>query len=377
MKRKDFISYLLLGVLLAAATAFIWNYKTTLPWIKDRASSALMPIIGGICIGFIMNLPASFLEKGIKRFGNEKLASHSRGIAILISIMILVIILALVFTLVIPELINAISLFVSSLREFAEDSDFWNNTDVSSIPVLNTFFDGADSGILTIAEAIEQKISEFTPSIISYTLSTIQIMLSTLILFFVSFVFAVYFISNKERLQRHILKLLALIFRKERIDYIKHAASISFIAFSRFITAQVTEALIIGGLCFAGMLVLGFPYAPTISVLTGVMALIPIYGAVIGALIGAFMIAMISPWKGLFFLVFIIVLQQLEGNLIYPRVVGTTTGVPSVYVFMAVTLGGALFGIWGMLIAVPIFSIAFTLLKEISDRKTANMNENH
>ena len=377
MKQKDFISYLLLGVLLAAATAFIWNYKTTLPWIKDRASSALMPIIGGICIGFIMNLPASFLEKGIKRFGNEKLASHSRGIAILISIMILVIILALVFTLVIPELINAISLFVSSLREFAEDSDFWNNTDVSSIPVLNTFFDGADSGILTIAEAIEQKISEFTPSIISYTLSTIQIMLSALILFFVSFVFAVYFISNKERLQRHIIKLLALLFRKERIDYIRHAASISFIAFSRFITAQVTEALIIGGLCFAGMLVLGFPYAPTISVLTGVMALIPIYGAVIGALIGAFMIAMISPWKGLFFLVFIIVLQQLEGNLIYPRVVGTTTGVPSVYVFMAVTLGGALFGIWGMLIAVPIFSIAFTLLKEISDRKTANMNENH
>ena len=117
------------------------------------------------------------------------------------------------------------------------------------------------------------------------------------------------------------------------------------------------------------MLVLGFPYAPTISVLTGVMALIPIYGAVIGALIGAFLIAVVNPWKGLFFLIFIFVLQQLEGDLIYPRVVGSTTGVPSVYVFASVTIGGTLFGLAGMLFAVPVFSIVFTLLKEVYERR--------
>ena len=129
------------------------------------------------------------------------------------------------------------------------------------------------------------------------------------------------------------------------------------------------EALIIGSLCFVGMLVIGFPYAITIGVLTGVMALIPIYGAIIGALIGAFMIAVVTPWQGLFFLVFIIVLQQLEGNFIYPRVVGTTTGVPSIYVFTSVTIGGALFGILGMLLSVPVFSIAYTLIKEIADKR--------
>lgn len=374
MRRKDFLSYLLLGILLAAAVTFIWNYKTTLPWITGRISSALLPVIGGICIGFIMNIPASFLEKKIRECRNSLLSAHSMGIGILVSILLLVLFLAFVFTLVIPELVNAISLFVQSLRNFAADSDFWNNTDVSSIPVLNTFFDGADSGILTIADAIEQKINEFTPSIISYTFSTIQTMISTVVIFFISFVFAVYFVANKKRLRRHITKLLSLFIKQQKLDYLQHAASISFIAFSRFITAQVTEALIIGGLCFAGMVVLGFPYAPSIGILTGVMALIPIYGAIIGALLGAFMIAVIEPWKGLFFLAFIIVLQQLEGNLIYPRVVGTTTGVPSIYVFMAVTIGGALFGIPGMLVSVPLFSIAFTLLKEVYDKRSAALS---
>ena len=337
MRRKDFLTYLLLGALLAAAVTFIWNYKTTIPWITERISPALLPVFGGVCIGFIMNLPASFFEKHIKRCRIECLSKHSMGLALLISILLLLVFIALVFTLVIPELVNAISLFAASLRDFASNSNFWNETDISRIPVLNTFFDGADDGILTIADALEQKINEFTPSIISYTFSTIQGMISSVVVFFVSFIFAVYFIS---------------------------------IAFSRFITAQVTEALIIGVLCFAGMLILGFPYALTVGILTGVMALLPIYGALIGALVGAFMIAVIAPWKGLFFLIFIIVLQQLEGNLIYPRVVGTTTGVPSVYVFIAVTIGGALFGILGMLLAVPVFSIIFTLLKEKSDQRS-------
>ena len=373
MKRNEFFRILLLGLLLATGITFIWNYKTTLPWLENVLSSALAPVLGGIFIGFVMNLPATFLERHLKRCKNHFIKLHSRGVSLLLTMILLLLFIAIVFTIVLPSLINAISLFVDSLRDFAESSNIWNKVDVSSIPVIKTFLDGAESGILTLADAIEQKIDEFTPSIISYTLSTLLQMVSSFIVFCVSFVFAVYFIANKERLQRHITKLLALFIRKEKLEYLKHAASISYIAFSRFITAQVTEALIIGALCFGGMLVLGFPYALTVAILTCVMALIPIYGAIIGALIGAFMIAVVEPWKGLLFLVFIIVLQQAEGNLIYPRVVGTTTGVPSVYVFMAVTIGGALFGIPGMLLAVPIFSIAFTLLKELSDNKNNSL----
>ena len=369
MKRKDFLTYLLLGILLAAAVTFIWNYRTTLPWLKSNFISGMLPLAGGLAIGFIMNIPASFLERKLAKHGTGIIRRHSRSIALLVSILILILLAAFVIMLVLPELVNAIILFVASLRDFAENSHFWNDLDIASIPLLSTFFDSADSGILTLADAIEQKISEYSPSIISFTLSTIQAMVSDLVLFFVSFVFAVYFISNKERLQRHIRKVLSLILKASTLSYLEHAAHISFTAFSRFITAQVTEALIIGSLCFVGMLVIGVPYAITIGVLTGVMALIPIYGAIIGALIGAFMIAVVTPWQGLFFLVFIIVLQQLEGNFIYPRVVGTTTGVPSIYVFTSVTIGGALFGILGMLLSVPVFSIAYTLIKEIADKR--------
>ena len=369
MKKKDILSYLLLGILLFIAFTFLWNYKTTIPWIADKAAAVLVPLLGGICVAFVMNIPARFLEKHISSSRCRFIASHSRSISIFLSVLFLILFVALIVVLVLPELINAVSLIVSSLRDFARDSHFWNEVEIDSIPVLNSIFDSADTGILTLADAIESKINEWTPSIVSFTLSTMRSFIASAVTFFVSFVFAIYFLANKERLQRHITKFLSLFLKENKLDYLKHTAHVSYVAFSRFILAQVTEAVIIGLLCFAGMLIFRFPYAPAIAALTGAMALIPIYGAVIGALVGAFLIAVINPWKGLFFLIFIFVLQQLEGDLIYPRVVGTSTGVPSVYVFAAVTLGGALFGLPGMLFAVPVFSIVYTLLKELYYKK--------
>lgn len=369
MKKRDILSYLLLGVLLFIAFTFLWNYKTTLPWITEKASAVLIPLFSGICIAFVMNIPASFFEKHISASKKKFIASHSRVISIFLSILFLVLFLALIIGLVVPELIKAISLIVSSLRNFATDEHFWNEVEIESIPILNKIFDSADTGILTIADAIESKINEWTPSIVSFTLSTIQSFIGAIVTFFVSFVFGVYFLANKEKLQRHITKFCSLFLKETKLERLKHTAHVSYVSFSRFIIAQVTEAIIIGLLCFAGMLIFRFPYAPAISALTGAMALIPIYGAVIGALIGAFLIAVVNPWKGLFFLIFIFVLQQLEGDFIYPKVVGTSTGVPTVYVFTAVTLGGALFGLPGMLFSVPIFSIAYTLLKEAYHRK--------
>ena len=369
MKKKDILSYLLLGILLFIAFTFLWNYKTTIPWITEKASAVLVPLIGGICIAFVLNIPARFLERHISALRFRFLSSHSRVISILISILCFVLFIALIVVLVLPELINAVSLIVSSLREFAGNSQFWNEVQIESIPILSSVFDEADTGILTLADAIESKINEWTPSIVSFTLSTMRSLIASVVTLFVSFVFAIYFLANKERLQRHITKLLSLFLKENRLDVLKHTAHVSYNAFSRFIIAQLTEALIIGILCFAGMLIFRFPYAPAIAALTGAMALIPIYGAVIGALIGAFLIAVVNPWKGLFFLVFIFVLQQLEGDLIYPRVVGTSTGVPSIYVFASVTLGGSLFGLPGMLFAVPVFSIVYTLLKELYHKK--------
>ena len=367
MKKKETIGYAILAVLLFAAFTSIWNYRTSLPWLSGRLSPVITPVLLGICIGFVLNMPAKAIE-------NRLHVRHSRGISIAASIILLLIAAALLITLVVPELVDAVSLLIASLRDFAGRQDFWN-ADAASIPIIGPYLADADSQILTLADSIESYISEWTPSIISFTLSTLGSFISFWATFFIACVFAVYFIANKEMLSRHLGKLLSLFLKDSTLAYLRHAAEVSATAFSRFISAQVTEAIIIGVLCLIGMLIFRFPYAPVISALTGAMALIPIYGAVIGALVGAFMIAVADPWQGLFFLIFIFVLQQLEGDLIYPRVVGTTTGVPAVYVFASVTIGGAIAGLAGMLFAVPVFSIAFTLLKELYERRSMQRKE--
>ena len=366
MKRRDMLSWILFAILLFAVFTFFWNYRTTVPWLWEKVASGLLPLLGGFGIGFALNILSSFIENRILRTRKTSRSADklTRIVSILLALLLLMAFAAFIITLVLPELIDAVSIFISSLRSFASDSGFWDSLDIRSIPVIGTFFDSADDTILTAADALEEKLNEWTPSILSFTIATLRNFIGGAATFAVSVIFAVYFVANKEMLRRHITKLLTLIVKDRTLKKLEHTASLGYTAFSRFIIAQVTEAVIIGCLCFTGMLLFRFPYAPVVAALTGVMALIPVYGAVIGALIGAFMIAVVSPWQGLFFLIFIVVLQQLEGDLIYPRVVGSSIGVPSVYVFASVTLGGALFGILGMLLAVPLFSVVFTLLKE-------------
>ena len=156
-------------------------------------------------------------------------------------------------------------------------------------------------------------------------------------------------------------------------DKIADIATMSNKTFSNFVTGQCLEAIIFGALCFIGMLVLWLPYASTISVVIGFTALIPVFGSIIGTALGAFLILMISPVKAIIFVVFIIVLQQLEGNLIYPKVVGKSIGLPGMWVLFSVTIGASVAGIWGMLVATPLFSVLYSIFsKIINDRINKN-----
>ena len=199
MKKKDFIPTLLFAIIVFIAFTFLWNYKTTVPWIIGKATAALGPLLGGLGLGFALNIPASFIEKRLVKHGGMT-ARHSRGISILISLLFLTALLAFVITLVLPELVNAVSIFVSSLRSFAANSDFWNNIDVRSIPVINSLFDSADDTILTAADAIEDKLDEWTPSIISFTVSTLRSFIAYSAAFIIAFIFAIYSVANNEML---------------------------------------------------------------------------------------------------------------------------------------------------------------------------------
>ena len=360
MDRRQFLSRLLLGTALIAIFTILINAEATLPWLWDKVSTVLSPILGGIAIAFILSIPSKRIEKTLE----GRLGKGVRLISLVLSVALIILFLSLVIALVVPEFINACSILIDSLKAFASDESFWERIDLSAIPFVNDMLGGVDDSITTLAELLESKIQEFSAPILSFTIQSLISVIQGSVSFFVAAVFACYFIMNREMLSRHIRKVLSLVLTEKRIGYLIHLERIASSSFSRFIIAQVTEACIIGVLCFAGMLVLRLPYAAAISAFTGLMAIIPIYGAIIGAVVGAFIIAVISPIKGLLFLIFIFVLQQAEGDFIYPRVVGTSTGLPSVYVFASVTLGGALCGLGGMLFAVPVFSILFTLIRE-------------
>ena len=170
-------------------------------------------------------------------------------------------------------------------------------------------------------------------------------------------------------MKRQSLKVLRAVMKPEKLQKLLELLELSNRTFTNFITGQLTEAVIIGALCFVGMTIFGMPYAPAISVLVGFTALIPVFGAFIGTAVGAFLILLVKPIQALWFIVFIIVLQQFEGNLIYPKVVGKSVGLPGIWVLVAVTVGGSAMGVMGMLISVPVCSILYTVSRQaVNDR---------
>ena len=187
--------------------------------------------------------------------------------------------------------------------------------------------------------------------------------------FFVGLVFAIYVLIEKENLKRQFSKLLDKVLDKKKYEKMIKVLSLTNLTFSNFIKVQFVEACILGILCFIGMICFGLPYAATISVVIGFTALIPIFGAFIGCVLGAFLIFMVSPIDALIFIGFFLVLQQIEGNLIYPKVVGGKIGLPSIWVLVGVIAGGALGGVFGMLVGVPILSVVYALLKEFANSK--------
>ena len=184
------------------------------------------------------------------------------------------------------------------------------------------------------------------------------------------FVFAFYLLAQKEKLGRQVKKASNAILKPKPAQNLTNVTKLTNSVFTKFITGQFTDACIIGVLCFIGMLIFRMPYAAIISVLIGFTALIPIFGAFIGAGVGAFLILLESPVKAFWFIVFIIILQQIEGNLIYPKVVGKSVGLPGIWVLVAVTVGGSLAGVLGMLFSVPVSTVLYVLFKEFVNNKT-------
>lgn len=360
MEKKEFRQILLIGIIIAAVFTAFWHIDIVIDYCAAFISKVILPSFIGLCIAFIISIPSRYIARGLGFLP----VKARKGCSLLLSILLILLLAVLIASFVLPELINAISLFFSSVQLFSEDVSAYLSSGEEKSQAVKLLATYLSDNIESIEAWLSTTLKNISPRLISGTLGVVFSTLSSIVSFFISFVIAIYFILSEEMLRRHIEKLSMMVLGASRTERLKKTVHIASDTFRRFVVAQCLEAVIIGVLCTLGMLVFRMPYALMIGSLTGVTALIPVYGAFIGAGVGTFIIAVVNSLTGIFFLLFIIILQQLEGNLIYPRVVGSSLGLPAVYTFLAVTVAGALLGLIGMLFAVPLASVAYTLLKE-------------
>ena len=361
MKKIDTKSLIKVALVIFALYLAI-HYWGHAAGILQTLLGAAVPVIIGAVISYPLNILMSFYEKHLFPKSEKKLAVRSRrGLALTLAILTLVGLIALIIALVVPQLVSCVKLLV------AEVPDFFN-----MVVAKLSEFEFVPEDIIAALSKIDWK-SRITDiiktvysglgSVMDVVVTTVSSLVSGVTTAFLAIIFAIYLLLGKDKIGSQLKKVMHHFIPEritEKFDYVRKVADESF---HKFIVAQCTEALILGGLCTVGMLILRLPYAAMIGAVTVVTAFIPVVGALLGGAIGAFLILMESPVKALIFLVFIILLQQIEGDLIYPRVVGSSMGLPSIWVLTAVTLGGGMFGVLGMMLSVPLASTMYTLLR--------------
>lgn len=336
-----------------------------------KVISIFSPFLLGIILAFVLNVLNNFIEKKI--FGKIKPSKVwnkvKRPLCITLSLILVFLTIFFVMNLLIPQLKNSASLFTDTLPAYKEDIiGILNKFDIdeSTVNKVGEYLDNFGKVITDYIKGNSKDVITVTTEVATSVINIISKGIITL-------VFAIYMIAQKETLSRQINKVMKAYLKPKTINKINTVGTLANKTFSNFVTGQCLEALIFGSLVFVGMLIFRFPYASTIGVLLGFTALIPIFGAFIGTAIGFILIMMVSPVKAILFVVFIIVLQQIEGNLIYPRVVGKSIGLPGMWVLLSVTVGGSIGGILGMLIATPLCSLLYALFtKMVNDRLKSN-----
>lgn len=330
--------------------------------IFNSILAVIMPFLLGIMIAFILNVLMIRIEKILSRFIlDKKYTSFKRVISIIVSLLIVIGVIGIIITLIIPELTNAIKVIVKSFPETFEQLQVWINQNGNSFPQLETWINSVD--LNSIASELSSLFKIGLTGMLGSTVDVISMFFTSILNLVVGIVFALYILMSKETLKRQSHKLIDAYIPKRISVKLLEVGTLARTTFSNFVIGQTVEAFILGTLCAVGMAVLNLPYAPMVGSLVGITAFIPIVGAFIGGGIGAFMILTVDPMQALIFIIFLVVLQQLEGDLIYPRVVGSSVGLPSIWVLFAVTVGGGLWGITGMLFSVPVLSVVYALIK--------------
>ncbi|MBQ7915194.1 MAG: AI-2E family transporter [Firmicutes bacterium] len=339
------------------------HYWTKLVEVFNTVILAAQPLLIGCIIAYAINILMSVYERNY--FPKNKKAwmeKSRRPVCLIAAVISLIGIVVLVVWMVLPQLIQCIQLIIQLLPgAIANLIDKLDEFDFVAQEII-VFLESIDweSKINQIVEMVTSSLGDM----VSILMTTITSVFSIIVTVFLSVIFSVYLLTNKDNIKRQAQKVMLHYFPGKWCEKITYVLYVVNDCFRRYVVGQCTEAVILGCLCILGMTILRMPYAAMIGALVAVTALVPVAGAFIGAGVGAFMILTVSPMKALIFLIFFVVLQQLEGNLIYPRVVGSSLGLPGIWVLAAVTIGGGIWGITGMLLGVPLTAAVWRIVRE-------------
>ncbi len=353
-------------VFTALLVVALWKFDVVLGVLKT-IWDIIFPFVLGGAIAFLTNVPMSFFEKKIfenVKKKNKIVRKLKRPISLILTIVLVVGVIALVMFGVIPQLTRTMGTLVTSINDFIPQMQSWigeffhNNQEIMNL-VDQIEFDPD--------QAIKWGISLLgngAGNMMNTTMSAVGSIVSGVATFFIAFSFACYILFQKEKLHIQIRKVFFAFLPRQKADTFLKVCSLTYRTFANFLAGQCLEAVILGSMFVVTLSILRMPYALLIGILIAFTALIPIFGAFIGCAVGSFLIFMVNPQQAILFVIVFLVLQQIEGNLIYPHVVGESVGLPSIWVLAAVTIGGNLMGIVGMLVFIPLLSVLYTIFRE-------------
>lgn len=351
--KKDILKIIIFSVILV----FSFIYIKPIWLFLMKVLELFMPFIIGIVIAFVLNILVIKIEKSF--FSKVKIKEKSKhNLSITMAITFVFIFLTFLGLLIVPQVKNTTNIFIENIDDYQNNvSEILKKVGVNQNIQDTILMKTKEFGDKTV-DYLKNNSGEVVKNVVGIATNLVTSLANITI----AIIFAIYLLVDKERLLRQLNKLLMAYFPEKRVNKIKKIAISSNKTFASFVSGQFLEAFIIGVLCLIGMIILRIPYAATISVLVGFTALVPVFGAFIGTGLGAFLIFMVNPVKALVFIIFILILQQFEGNLIYPKVVGKSVNLPGIWVLVAVSIGASLSGIIGMLISVPIVSVCYSFL---------------
>ena len=357
-----FKQYVFIATYIIVLAYLLLNLKDVLSFVI-KVFDILSPLTVGVGIAFILNIPMKLFENKCLNFLDQNKKSWikklKRPLAILLTLLFVFGLSTSLILFIIPQLIESVSTLINAIPYYLESLDSFIRHYVNSYDLLNNIGNELIAAWKDFAAIGSKVLGASLSNLLAMTLG----ITSGIMNFMLSLVLAIYMLSSKEKLIIQLRKCLFAFLKKKTVQKILEIGRIAHTAFYHFIAGQFTEALIIGILCFIGMNVLSLPYALLISVIIAVTSLIPVFGAFIGIIPSAFIILIIAPIKAVWFIIFIIFLQQFEGNIIYPRVVGNSIGLSGLWVMLAMMIGGSTFGLLGMVLGIPLCSILYQLLR--------------